>query len=437
MTVQLLLLPTFSWCASARSGTSCSPPRSCAPSAPSTRGPDHRAHQGAVRPAAQRQSARQRGVRDRAPGRRSGRRGADQGRPLLPPARPARQPPDPRAPAARAGSVALLRQAPAGARAAHPRQAQQLPAHVPGPGALLRGRDGPRTSSPTAARRTSSWTEADGERGGAAGSAWSSARERPLVAIAPGAAHATKRWPVEHWVELVRRITETGADVAVLGGPDDVGGRRRRSRAPPEAPTSRAWPATLGPAGDRRRDPARRGAHLGRHRRHAHGHGRRHAGRGAVRPDGPAVRVLPLHAPRERRRAAASLPALQRPRQSPLSSRPSPLHAADRCPTSSSPPWPRRSHERLGPGGHRAAPRCCRRPGAGPGARASSPSGSPLRVAQDLVRDPPPPSGPTAAGSRRWSTGSPASPCRRRCGGRWRRRSASCATPARRRRRRC
>jgi len=47
-------------------------------------------------------------------------------------------------------------------------------------------------------------------------------RERPIVAIAPGAAHATKRWPTEHWVELVGRITETGADVAILGGADDV-----------------------------------------------------------------------------------------------------------------------------------------------------------------------------------------------------------------------
>lgn len=50
--------------------------------------------------------------------------------------------------------------------------------------------------------------------------------ERPLVAIAPGAAHETKRWPVEHWVELVRRITPTGADVVVLGGPDDADAAR-------------------------------------------------------------------------------------------------------------------------------------------------------------------------------------------------------------------
>ena len=47
-------------------------------------------------------------------------------------------------------------------------------------------------------------------------------RERPIVSIAPGAAHATKRWPIEHWAELVRRVTQTGADVAILGGGDDV-----------------------------------------------------------------------------------------------------------------------------------------------------------------------------------------------------------------------
>jgi heptosyltransferase-2 len=47
-------------------------------------------------------------------------------------------------------------------------------------------------------------------------------QDRPIVAMAPGAAHATKRWPAEYWVELVRRITPTGADVAVLGGPDDA-----------------------------------------------------------------------------------------------------------------------------------------------------------------------------------------------------------------------
>ena len=44
---------------------------------------------------------------------------------------------------------------------------------------------------------------------------------RPFVAIAPGAAHATKRWPVDHWIKLVRQIVHTGADIVALGGPED------------------------------------------------------------------------------------------------------------------------------------------------------------------------------------------------------------------------
>ncbi|MBA3346891.1 MAG: lipopolysaccharide heptosyltransferase II [Gemmatimonadales bacterium] len=45
---------------------------------------------------------------------------------------------------------------------------------------------------------------------------------RSLVAIAPGAAHATKRWPVGHWIELTRRLTSSEASVVVLGGSEDV-----------------------------------------------------------------------------------------------------------------------------------------------------------------------------------------------------------------------
>ncbi len=47
-------------------------------------------------------------------------------------------------------------------------------------------------------------------------------QDRPIVAMAPGAAHATKRWPSEYWVNLARRITPTGADVVLLGGPADA-----------------------------------------------------------------------------------------------------------------------------------------------------------------------------------------------------------------------
>ena len=41
---------------------------------------------------------------------------------------------------------------------------------------------------------------------------------RTLVAVAPGAAHATKRWPVPHWQRLVGDLTRHGYDVVVVGG---------------------------------------------------------------------------------------------------------------------------------------------------------------------------------------------------------------------------
>jgi heptosyltransferase-2 len=65
-------------------------------------------------------------------------------------------------------------------------------------------------------------------------------RSRPLVAVAPGAAHATKRWPPEHWRDLVDRILAANLDVAAVGGTADVaiaeavtagGGDRSRSAA--------------------------------------------------------------------------------------------------------------------------------------------------------------------------------------------------------------
>jgi len=43
-----------------------------------------------------------------------------------------------------------------------------------------------------------------------------------LIAVAPGAAHATKRWPVDHWRMLVDRAVKDGHTVAVVGGPDDA-----------------------------------------------------------------------------------------------------------------------------------------------------------------------------------------------------------------------
>jgi ADP-heptose:LPS heptosyltransferase len=47
--------------------------------------------------------------------------------------------------------------------------------------------------------------------------------EMPLAAIAPGAAHATKRWPVANWVALTERLRDAGLRPVVVGGPDDRG----------------------------------------------------------------------------------------------------------------------------------------------------------------------------------------------------------------------
>jgi heptosyltransferase-2 len=46
-------------------------------------------------------------------------------------------------------------------------------------------------------------------------------RQRPFVALAPGAAHATKRWPADRWRALATGLAERGYDLAVVGGPGD------------------------------------------------------------------------------------------------------------------------------------------------------------------------------------------------------------------------
>jgi heptosyltransferase-2 len=46
--------------------------------------------------------------------------------------------------------------------------------------------------------------------------------DRPLVAIAPGAAHQTKRWPIDYWSRLVHSVVCAGMDVVIVGGPDDA-----------------------------------------------------------------------------------------------------------------------------------------------------------------------------------------------------------------------
>jgi heptosyltransferase-2 len=41
---------------------------------------------------------------------------------------------------------------------------------------------------------------------------------RTLIALVPGAAHATKEWPEHHWITLVVMLVEQGVDLVILGG---------------------------------------------------------------------------------------------------------------------------------------------------------------------------------------------------------------------------
>lgn len=43
-----------------------------------------------------------------------------------------------------------------------------------------------------------------------------------LLAVAPGAAHATKQWPLDHWRALIGRLVAQGLYVAIVGGADDA-----------------------------------------------------------------------------------------------------------------------------------------------------------------------------------------------------------------------
>lgn len=45
--------------------------------------------------------------------------------------------------------------------------------------------------------------------------------ETPLIALAPGAGFFTKRWPIEHFAEIAREISNRGDFTVILGGPHD------------------------------------------------------------------------------------------------------------------------------------------------------------------------------------------------------------------------
>ena len=45
--------------------------------------------------------------------------------------------------------------------------------------------------------------------------------QKPFAVLAPGAAHATKRWPMAHWRALVERLRQLGFGIVAVGGPQD------------------------------------------------------------------------------------------------------------------------------------------------------------------------------------------------------------------------
>ncbi len=55
------------------------------------------------------------------------------------------------------------------------------------------------------------------------------------VAIAPGARHATKQWPVESWTALAAELVHRGVRPVVVGGPEDAEAGAAITAAVPEA----------------------------------------------------------------------------------------------------------------------------------------------------------------------------------------------------------
>ena len=45
---------------------------------------------------------------------------------------------------------------------------------------------------------------------------------KPYIAVVPGARWAVKEWPLAYWQVFVRRVTDSGMHVVLLGGRDDV-----------------------------------------------------------------------------------------------------------------------------------------------------------------------------------------------------------------------
>jgi len=60
---------------------------------------------------------------------------------------------------------------------------------------------------------------------------------QPFAALAPGAAHATKRWPIRHWVALAAQLRTMGYGLVAVGGPGG-GDRELASQLGPDVHTA-------------------------------------------------------------------------------------------------------------------------------------------------------------------------------------------------------
>lgn len=63
---------------------------------------------------------------------------------------------------------------------------------------------------------------------------------RQLIAAAPGASRFTKRWPLHHWIALVRRLVDSGNDIVVVGGAAEVEAARELAAAGGDSAVSAA-----------------------------------------------------------------------------------------------------------------------------------------------------------------------------------------------------
>lgn len=72
------------------------------------------------------------------------------------------------------------------------------------------GRPAELFTSPAAEARAEAWLARAGLDG-----------DQPLVVLAPGSAHASKRWPVRHWRRLAAELARRGFRIALIGGTAD------------------------------------------------------------------------------------------------------------------------------------------------------------------------------------------------------------------------